>query len=151
MIQTQEREIDGHRYQVTQLGATQGRKLLTRLAKALGPALAALVAGSPSDPKAAAPAASRENVGAAIKALAENLREEDLEAVIAALADRTMVQTDPTTDAWVPLKGVFDAHFAGRYAAMFGWVAFGLEVNFGDFFSASSTIGGVLGALGRTQ
>lgn len=149
MIETHTREIDGTAYQVSQFGATQGRKILARLAKALGPALAALVAGAPEGAKADA-AVSRANIGEAIRALCEGLREEDLDLLTSALVEKTMVRVDADSDAWVPLKGVFDAHFAGRYAALLGWIAFGLEVNYGDFFSASSATGAVLGALGRT-
>jgi len=35
---------------------------------------------------------------------------------------------------WPNLKDIFDAHFAGEYEELIGWLKFAIEVNFGSFF-----------------
>lgn len=149
MIQTEEKLIGEHTYFVTQLGALQGRKLLRRLVAIAGPALAELVKELPPASKDGRGfdlgALNLSTVGAAVEALTERMTEEELEHVCNVLAARTEVQLDP--ERRVPLQSIFDVHFAGRYSAMFQWLAFALEVNFRDFFAGSGTGTHLLGSL----
>jgi hypothetical protein len=73
--------------------------------------------------------------------LAARLQEADLEFVVSEFGTTTELDVGGTgEDKRVPLNVQRqELHFAGRYAAMFRWVGFCLEVNYRDFFSASGT------------
>jgi hypothetical protein len=148
MLQTKEKTIGEHRYQVTQLSAPEGRRLLVRLYKVLGPSLGAITKGLDGvDGKAVKLEELRlEFVGEALRELAMHLNEDDLEHLCEVMGKQTMVHLGG--DKWVPLQDVSALHFAGRYDEMFKWIAFALETNYAGFFKGTATLGGLASKLG---
>lgn len=147
MLKSEKTTIDGVGYEVTQLPYTQGRKLLLRLYKTLGPALAKGFANAPTLPQGAsvvdvsvkdlAPA-----FGGLIEGLADNLSEEDFDYLTETLAECTCISTEK--DKWVPLKSSMEFHFAGNYGEMFAWLGFALKVNFGGFTKGQGSLTALL-------
>lgn len=127
-LKTQEREIDGVKYRVTQLGAVDGRAVLLRLLKAFGPSAAAMLG---------------DNIAEAVAKL--NLSEDDLSYFCQQFGQKTFVVLGDKTPR---LDNVFDEHFAGRYRAMILWLGFAVEVNFADFLSdkAAAMLAGIAAA-----
>jgi hypothetical protein len=118
--ETKEKEINGCTYSTLTLGAVQGKRVLVRLTKMAGPALASI-----SD-------AQKDPSGALGKVL-ETLSEEDIDFLCTTFAARSSV-TLP--DGKQPqLDKVFDSHFAGDYMSLVEWLAFCVMANYADFFS----------------
>jgi hypothetical protein len=116
---TLERDIDGHRYAVTQLPAMRALRLLNRLGRVAGPALATLVDGG-----AAAPGA----LGLAAEGLFERLPDEELEAIVKELLASARADGKE-------LLPQFDLHFQGCMSTLFRVLSFALEANYGGFFA----------------
>lgn len=119
--------INGRKYQVTMLGATEGLDVLDDLLKVLGPAFGALAGGldltkglKEADLKGAA-------IERAVTALVQSTDKERTKSIIRRLAECTLVDGKP-------LQAIFEVHFAGAYAELFKWLTFGLEAQFSDFF-----------------
>lgn len=152
-FETKSREINGRIYHVTELPAKQGRAMLVRLIKVLGPVFGQLVSGSKprkrslpglsAQAEAAAVGASvlssvtGASVGRALAELSTRLTEQDLEWLCTTLGEYTEVQVDDERRPKLSLA-YQNLHFAGRYLEMFGWIGFALEVNFSDFFEGSA-------------
>jgi hypothetical protein len=134
-IKTQEKQIAGRRYVVTQLPATRAIKLLRRLGHVLGPALAKAVGSSRGNLSIATLDVG--SLSDAVALLFDRLSESELEYLMRELLSTAQVLTD---DKWVQLStGLagtqpYDAIFAGDLAGLFGCMAFAIEVNYGDFF-----------------
>lgn len=109
LVQTKEKTIDGNTYAVTQLGAIRGSQVFVRLMKMVGPAFLG----------------EKKDFAKAFEAL----REEDFKYLCDVFSERTFVDGKP-------LDKIFDFHFAGKYGAMFQWLFFCIETNFGDFLGA---------------
>lgn len=118
---------DGTRYRVTMFGAKKGQALLLRVTRVIAPALGRMADG-------ATPIAGDIDVlvGAAIDKLCDGLSEAMLSEVTAAFEEKTEFSVDG--DKWVPLRGKYDDHFAGRYSQMTEWLKGCFEVNYADFF-----------------
>src|SRR5690606_32678947 len=123
----QTRTIGNHIYQVRKLGASDGRKMLIRLVKLLGPALAALLE-DPSLGKSKKKGWSildldTASMGRALRTLAERLGEEDLEYFVKTLGPTTQVEL---TDGRVQVLDLEtqELHWAGNFSSMFKWIAF---------------------------
>src|SRR5262245_16356053 len=125
MREPQEKTIEGKRYRVAPLGAADGLRVMAKLAHAIGPALE----------DATSLADLGERLFPALGRLAKQLDGEDLVYVCGVLARSSRVEPAPGTNAFIALSDVFDTHFQGDFAALFGWAAFALEVNFGFFFA----------------
>lgn len=120
--------IDGEEYELTQLGAIQGRRLWLRVLQALSPALKELAAAGKLD---------EGSVAQAFGTLVEGLDDETVEMFCAAFAARTRVCVDG--DKWPELEPArFDLHFAGRYISMTKWLGECLLFNFADYFDGAS-------------
>lgn len=113
---TESRAIGASTYEVTQMGALQGRKVLTRLLKIVGPAYAMV---------------STKGVEAALSEVVTNLSEDDTEYFCAAFEPLTTVTVG---DKKPRLSGIADIHFAGDYMSLIEWLVFCFEVNFSSFF-----------------
>lgn len=109
MRETRSKEIAGRTYEVTQLGAVAGQKVFVRVLKVLGPAIGA------KD----------------MAALLGGIQESDVQALVDAFIPMTHIAGVGQLNA-----RTFDDHFAGAYRELFDWLAFCVEVNFGDFLSA---------------
>lgn len=141
MLKQEERDIGDRRFQVTQMPAGRGRKLLVRLSKVIGPTLAAGLQEMPEgDEEATVGDLPVRALSGAIFELCEKLTEADLDYVCSQLAGDTKWSEDG--ESWTSLssKGQFDLVFAGRYLDMLKWIGFGLEVNFADFFGESGAL-----------
>jgi len=114
MRETITKDISGVTYHIQQLGARQGRSIMTRLIRVVGPALG-------------------ETEDLDLTKLFEALKEEDVEALCEAFAKTTRVVTGTNKER--VLGDIFDDHFAGKYGAMIKWVIACLEVNFGSFLA----------------
>lgn len=140
--------IDGFTYEVTQLGATDGQRLLVKLSKILLPAVGALVKGS--DAKIADMDLASVDIDSAAKALAASLSPDEFDAIAASMSASTEIWGPGFGDAGAPMPRHFDEHFAGRYVAMLKWLAFALKVNFADFFDGKGSVAGLVAGL-RSQ
>ena len=110
---TQETEIDGHLYQVQQVGAETGDAILFRLGRGL-----AMSDLKPED--------------------FEYVRN-----VFRGSTKLQIVDTKGDgRKTWVPLAASYDDHFAGRYEAVAEWLKFAFETNFSSFLGAIAKLGG---------
>lgn len=123
MIKTDTTTIDGYRYSVAQLGSSEGRRILVKLTRLLGPALGRLVGGEgrPSDA-----------VSEAIAEFSAGANEDDLEDLCRTFGQSTELDVDGKP--MLLNLDMQELHFAGRYGAMFQWLGFCLRVNYADFF-----------------
>ena len=146
MLESKQRVIGEVEYLVTQLPAPQGRKLLVRLYKVLGPAIGAALKGLPEDGRASIGDIEVSSIGDAMIQLAHSLTEEDLEFLVATMTPQTQISREP--GKWLALKTEEMFHWSGRYQHMFVWLGFALEVNYGSFLPGQ---GGLDGLLSATQ
>lgn len=132
--------IDGHRYQMTMLGATAGYRLFHRLFKMFGPSIGALIdlvgdaKGGIENTDLSSKAAVK-----AIQALTDNVHEADLDHLIDQLKGQTMVGLNGS-EKTVPLDSVFEAHFAGDITALFRWLIWALKVQYSTFQDVFATM-----------
>ena len=115
MLKTQSKTIGSATYKVTSLGASQGRALLVRLAKTLGPSAEMLLSGRAS--------------AWALAALLERLTDDDLTYACQVLGATTQLEAVPGRSVQLTLENQ-EIHFSGAYWEMFQWLSFALEVNF---------------------
>lgn len=116
MRQSFSHTIGEYNYEISQLGAKDGRLVLARIFRSVGKVVAA--ASGDGTPEAA------------IAAFAESLTDADLEFVCDKFAKCTQVGQG---DKRIPLESAFDAHFAGKYVDMLKWLWHSLQANFGSF------------------
>jgi hypothetical protein len=136
MIQSETRTIGGDEYEVTQLPSGRGRKLLLRLLRIVGPAIAELVKDGTSSVKLSD--VSADGLAAALQELAARLTEDDFEYAVRELTSGTKVRI--AGGPAVKLETVSELHFAGNYGAMLSWLGFALEVNFRSFFGGLGSL-----------
>lgn len=138
MLKTEIRTIGSNTYHVRQLGAKQGRQVLTRLIKTLGPVLGALLEGL--DPKTVSVLDLKgEALARALTELAGRLGETDLDYLCGVFGETTQVEFPDGRVKPLTLEEQ-NLHFAGAYQDMFRWLSFALEVNFAGFFGALGTV-----------
>jgi hypothetical protein len=117
--------IAGRVYQVVPLPTGQGLALLVLITKHMArglenvPSLAALAA----------------HAGSALADVLTNLDEANVARLVRELTEGTMVEPTPegTGAKLVPLAGISEDLYAGNFAELAQFVAFGLEVNYGSF------------------
>lgn len=131
MRDPQSTTIGAWRYTVKPLPAGQGLALMARLAKMLGPGVAALVSGEGGGA-----------IGRALAGLLERVSPEEVVEIARQLAATTEASQAGASKA-ANLAEVFDLHFAGDYLPLLDFLRFALEVNFGPF------VGGLRVRLGR--
>lgn len=132
MLEAKEKQIGEHRYEVTQLAFGDGRRMLLRLAKVLGPSLreierAASAAGGSLDAADALPA---------IASLVDRLTDEDLDHAEEVFGKTTRVKVHGAGE-WKPLSAVKELVWGGRYQDFLAWLGFAVEVNFAGFFAGA--------------
>lgn len=134
-VQTKRVQVDGEEYELTQLGALEGRRLYARMVRLLGPVAAAL---GRSDKLL------EQSLGDAVAAAVEGMDEDLVATLCDTFGKRCRVKAGP--DRWPELTGVvFDDHFAGRYLLMTKWLKECLAFNFADFLGGLPP--GLLGAI----
>lgn len=122
MLNVRTTTIDGIDFAVGQLPAMRGHRLLPRLGKAIGPALAQgfdAMGGKGGD-------GDLGKLGAAIGLLFEHLTPDEYEAILRELFSTVAVKG-------APLMDTFDVALAGKPATVIKLAAFCLEANFGNF------------------
>lgn len=129
MIETKYKTIDdkaagkAFNYSVTQLPAMRGLKMLARLTRTVGPALAKLADIEGGEIGVAA-------LGDAVGALCEKLTDAEIDGITRELLAGSTVDEQP-------LLSQFDNHFAGKPELALQVLAFAIEVNFGGFFDVA--------------
>lgn len=137
-MQTQgtSKEIDGKSYTMFTLPPMLSHDLLMDFAKmtlpGIGPVVDAIVGGKETV------SAMEQELGGnfftnAAKIIAENLNKATVKRLIEEFSKVTVVQGAGK------LNEIFEAHFAGRLAAMYLWLAWGLEVQWGGLLGALKT------------
>lgn len=127
-IQSETREIDGYEFTIQQLASTECDRVLERITRALGPAVAQL-----TDP------------GKAVATLFERLTPKELAELKKILLEKCLVKIEGNE---VPLKGVYELIFAGRLTRLYALLGFALEVNYRDFWQkVSGHVEGLLATL----
>lgn len=137
--------IDGHRYEMTMFGATQATDVFYLLWKVLFPSVGTLIDAT-SKPKGEndTPSildmdlASSEGVKM-LMVLTDRLKRDDLEFVINALRKQTHVGINGS-EKTVPLSGVYEMHFSGRFGSLFKWIGWGIKVQFANFPDAFASL-----------
>ena len=133
MRETKQKQIGerGHIYHVTQFGARHGGRVLVRLLKMAGGAIGEALQGADDLDMSVA--------GKVIANLADTVSEGDYDYLIDTFAKVSAVEIEGKP---VPLhnEGVLDVHFAGAYVELGQWLAFAIEVNFGNFFDAAGIV-----------
>lgn len=131
--------IDGDRYEMTLLGATQGYRLFHRLFQMFGPSLGKLLDAASSAGNIQDVDLASEGVVDLFRALTTDVREQDLDYLIESLKKQTHVSPGDT-EKTVPMTGVFELHFSGKMGAMFRWLAWGLKVQYQSFFDVFASM-----------
>jgi len=139
LIKTEEKEIDGLRFSVTQLPGMRGLRMSVRLGKLLGPALAR-AAGAATGGLASLDVSK---LSGAVDALFEHLTEDEIESVTKALLESCLVTIEGKTG---PLMPMFDTVMGGKVATVYKLLRFAFEVNFGNFFGGLAALGAQFGA-----
>jgi hypothetical protein len=131
----QSRTIDGSTFTVQQLPAMQSVLLLHRLAKTMGGGLLKVLAGAGGGggPKVDLRALDVDSLIPAMESFFDRFSEADLERLLRQLLETATVQGKGGEMALLP---VFDVELQGKPMTVFKLLAFALEVNYRDFFSA---------------
>src|SRR5580698_1730234 len=124
MIEPKTKEIAGVSFTVRQLPAFKALKMMNRLTRALGPAIAALGAGGGS--------LSFEGVSDALVKLGDKLSDQELEAIARELLADATFKTPEGAEG--ELMKQVDLVLAGKPEVMLKLLAFALEANYGNFF-----------------
>lgn len=130
-IQTSSIEIDGNKYEITQLGARDGRRMLVRLTNILGPALGNLIKDG---------GGSSDGVAHAIMSLSSHISEDDVDYVCKTFGKHTEWRNGSQTITLDDDQQ--DLHFAGRYDSMVRWISECLRINFSPFFDMLRNVSG---------
>lgn len=117
--------IEGNTYYCRPMSARRSLTVMTRVLKMAAPGF-----GDVASLRQAAAA-----VGTLLAGLAENLDEDTLMGVCDAFAEESSVEL--TAGKKLPLAGSWDEHFRGDLVALFGWLRFCAEVNFGPLVAAA--------------
>ena len=130
-METSTLELNGFKYNVTQLDGIKGRRNFVKLANVLGPAMKLVAPNVKSlgDVKLALMAAS--------VSLLADLKAEDLDHFCDLFGETTTLEGPGIPEGNKPLlKGqLFMTHFAGNYFAMFEWLSHCISANYARFFS----------------
>lgn len=146
---TQERQsttIDGLTFTVQQLGGRAGVKMLHRLGRTLGPAMASLIAGvldaageldNMKDWRDLDHTKITPVLEATVIKLFANLTEAEIDPIINGLLQSATVSYEGKE---VPLLPVFDRVLQGKTLTVIRLVAFSVGVNYGNFFDAARAL-----------
>lgn len=121
-LESKSKIIGRYEYTVTQLAARNGRTAFLKMMKLAAPVIAAGVTATGNADKA---------VNATFQNVAQSITPEDFEWFVEVFAKSTTVKLG--MDEQPQLSAIIDIHFAGKYFELCSWLAFCLEVNFGNF------------------
>lgn len=154
-MQTKNRIIGNHKYEVRQLGTSEAEELLVRLVRVLGPVLGALledVGGGIKSPKGIKSLLDMDvtTVSKALHELGMRLTVEDLRHLRTVFGNASVCH-QPDGKA-LPMKLEYqELHWCGRISDMFKWLGFCLEVNYSDFFGGAGLISKAVGAVAEVK
>lgn len=127
LLQEKRVTIDGHEYNIKQLGALQGRKVWLKLLHVLVAPLRELSTSSDLNEKA---------IAGALAAAIDTLDEKTAEELYEIFGQHCELHSG---EKWPKLDGpVFDIHFAGRYLSMTKWLWECISFNFAGFLGDTS-------------
>ena len=147
MREPAEKHIEEHVYRVRPMVPTKVLQTAPILGRLFLPALGKLVGGAASGAGSIGDVLESDlsgvDFGGAAQVLMAAWDQPQIDMLVSELAKTTEVCIDG--NKWPRLADIFDVHFSGRTKEMLGWLAFAVEVQYGDFF------GGLRGAVGRAQ
>ena len=130
------KEIDGRNYTFGILGPFKAHRLLVKLIKIVGPAMAGLDVGDGKSIKDL-----DIDIGSIVTGLTTALDENETEQIILTLGEQIICEGKNLT------KDNIDALFTGDILSLYKVVAAALEVQFGDFFGEGGVFAGAKGLL----
>jgi len=133
-------EIDDKKFKIRVLGSDDGRALMLKIIKLLGPAMVPFI-NQQDDGKSSKNLLDQDfgkTVGPAIEKLCMSLNENDYKKMVEALASKTQMQINE--GEWVQLNKVRDMAFAGNYDLEMKWLLAALKENYGSFLGGFSGI-----------
>jgi Phage tail assembly chaperone protein, TAC len=144
MIKTEEKEIDGTKFQVAGLDLRTERTVLVRLARLVGPALAELA-------KAGGNTKAVDLAPAALRVLFEGLNDDEVDYLVEVFRPVTKVgmvtgKEEKQKVSWMPC---IDSAFRNGASSQLKWLWFCLEHQFAGFLGSSS--GGLDSLLGMLR
>jgi hypothetical protein len=147
--EVEERRIGDVTYRVRMMKPMEAQLITFRLVQIFGDTIGSLFEGVDGNLESLGNLQMRA-AGLAISRLAHTATEADMERISKAMLSCTDVivhQADGRSGQFVELKDIIDVIHGGRMTQHFEWLAFALEVNFGDFFGESGPAGRLLGLL----
>lgn len=134
MRKTQNKDIDGHDWMVTQFPAGEGIKLLTKLTKLIGPTIAGLAGDVKKPSDLANMKLDSKVLQIALEQLASKLDEDNTLDLVKRLLAGTRKDGEEVIQT-------FDIAFQGEYLTLFKVLGFVLKVNYSSFFKGSNEQG----------
>jgi len=125
MLKREEKEIDGLMFTSVQFPAMYGFGLLARLAKSIGPALAALSGLSPDT--------DLSDIGPSLRTALVGLDPDEAQKLVLEVLKSTSVLMTEGRKIEFTDRAKVDEVFSGRLKTMFKVLGFALQVNFADF------------------
>ncbi len=138
-----------YRYQLTQMGYKDNRRVARRISSIIGPALGTILGDTPEgdlsnfdigDVKLSA-------VGAAFSDLFRNLSDADFDFLVEKFAPTTLVETVPDSGKFLAMEGQMENLFAGELEESFAWFCLCLRHNYAGFFSETGFLASTFQAL----
>lgn len=137
MSELVKKEVDGHDYEFSLLGARESLKTLTKLVKLLGEPMAIALGAIGGDrdiekgKKILAALTTSDLLARATRALIERMDEDNVADLVEKLTGKATTMCDGK-----PI--IFNSHYEGRLGHLFKVFGAALEVQFGDFFGVIS-------------
>lgn len=135
MITSERSTIDGWVYETTQMGSKEGRRLLVRLYKLAGPAVAEFLRSLGAEGKKQVTGLGdigTEAIADVIAELSVMITPDEFDHIVDTLARKTRVSQDG--QKWQKLEDVSEMLWAGSHSTTFKFIAFALGANYADFF-----------------
>lgn len=132
MLKTEDQEIDGVRCTVVEFPAMYNFKLLAKLAKTLGPSLAALGQLNPNT--------DLSDAGPALRDALAGLDPDEAQRLLVELLKSTSVISTEGKRVELSSQSAIDNMFSGRLLTMLKVAMFAVRVNFADFIDGSKKL-----------
>lgn len=125
-FETQSVTIGESQFEITQLGAVKGKRVLNRLMKVLAGASSGMLGGKDG---------GEPDVVAIIEGAVEGLDDDTLDYICQSFGEKTTIVSGNKRQTLVANgnEAGFDLVFAGNYAAMIEWLIVCIRLNYSDF------------------
>lgn len=124
MREVREHVIGEFTYKIQQLGSSDGRKVMTRVIKVMGPVTTQALAGGADDDTKMAKAVGK---------LCELLSDADLDYLCNTFSRVTRLSRNDDPSKELILAQVIEDHFAGKYGTMLAWLWACFKTNYSNF------------------